>query len=69
MRVAQVGNGADIVWVPGGDSPAEAWRLQMMHFAGQYRSTSYDPRGVGETKSDPGALVNRRFCTGLRRID
>ena len=51
MRAAQVGAGPDIVWVPGGDSPAEAWRQQMMLFSGQYRSTSYDPRGVGETTS------------------
>ena len=53
LRVAQVGSGPDVVWVPGGDSPAEAWRGQMMHFAGRFRSTSYDPRGVGETTSDP----------------
>ncbi len=52
MRAAQVGAGPDIVWVPGGDSPAEAWRQQMMLFSGQYRSTSYDPRGVGGTTSD-----------------
>lgn len=53
MRVAQIGNGPDIVWVPGGDSPAEAWRHQMMHFSDRFRCTSYDPRGVGETTSDP----------------
>jgi len=53
MRAAQIGQGPDIVWVPGGDSPAEAWRLQMAAFAGSHRSTSYDPRGVGETTSDP----------------
>ena len=53
LRVAQVGSGPDVVWVPGGDSPAEAWRGQMMHFAGRFRSTSYDPRGAGETTSDP----------------
>ena len=53
MRVAQKGEGADIVWVPGGDSPSEAWRHQMDHFAHSFRSTSYDPRGVGETTSDP----------------
>jgi len=55
MRAAQIGTGPDIVWVPGGDSPAEAWRQQMMLFAGEYRSTSYDPRGVGETTSDAAA--------------
>ena len=26
MRAAQIGTGLDIVWVSGGDSPAEAWR-------------------------------------------
>lgn len=54
MRVAQVGAGPDIVWIPGGDSPAEAWRHQMAYFAERgFRCTSYDPRGVGETTSDP----------------
>jgi pimeloyl-ACP methyl ester carboxylesterase len=53
MRVVQVGSGPDIVWVPGGDSPAEAWAPQMMHFSDGYRCTSYDPRGVGATQSDP----------------
>ena len=53
MRVAQTGEGPDIVWVPGGDSPAEAWRHQMDHFADRFRSTSYDPRGVGDTVSGP----------------
>ncbi len=33
MRVAQVGSGPDIIWIPGGDSPAEAWQPQMLHFA------------------------------------
>lgn len=52
-RVAQIGAGQDIVWIPGGDSPAEAWAGQMMHFSDRYRCTSYDPRGVGETTSKP----------------
>lgn len=68
MRVAQVGQGPDIVWVPGGDSPAEAWRLQMMHFADRFRSTSYDPRGVGETTSDPAPWSIADFardCAGM----
>ena len=68
MRAAQIGTGPDIVWVPGGDSPAEAWRQQMMLFAGEYRSTSYDPRGVGD---DVGcrAVVDSRLCQGLRGTD
>lgn len=53
MRVAQVGKGPDIVWIPGGDSPAEAWQKQMLYFADRFRSTSYDPRGIGETVSPP----------------
>ena len=53
MRVAQVGQGPDIVWIPGGDSPAEAWQKQMLNFADRFRSTSYDPRGIGETMSAP----------------
>jgi len=53
MRIAQKGSGPDIVWIPGGDSPAEVWLPQMIHFAERYRSTSYDPRGAGETISDP----------------
>jgi len=32
MRVAQVGEGPDIVWIPGGDSPAKAWQIQMLYF-------------------------------------
>ncbi len=52
-RVAQIGSGADIVWIPGGDSPAEVWIPQMRYFAEQYRSTSFDPRGAGETSSLP----------------
>lgn len=70
MRVAQVGKGPDIVWVPGGDSPAEAWRPQMMHFAERFRSTSYDPRGVGDTESDgaPWQIADfARDCAELIR--
>jgi len=62
LRVAQIGGGPDIVWVPGGDSPVEAWKGQMMHFSGQFRSTSYDPRGVGETTSDPAPWTIADFA-------
>lgn len=63
MRVAQIGEGPDIVWVPGGDSPAEAWRFQMAYFAERgYRCTSYDPRGVGETTSDPAPWTMADFA-------
>lgn len=67
-RVAQVGDGPDIVWVPGGDSPAEAWRLQMTHFAGTYRSTSYDPRGAGGTTSGPAPWSMADFARDCAEI-
>ncbi len=51
MRVAQDGQGPDIVWVPGGDAPAEYWIEQWDRFTYDFRCTSYDPRGVGETTS------------------
>ncbi len=53
MRVAQDGQGPDIVWIPGGDAPAEYWLEQWQHFTSDFRCTSYDPRGVGETVSVP----------------
>lgn len=53
MRVAQQGDGIDLVWVPGGDASAEYWIEQWERFVPEYRCTSYDPRGIGETKSDP----------------
>lgn len=69
MRVAQLGQGADIVWVPGGDSPAEAWRHQMRHFATLgFRCTAYDPRGVGDTQapSPPWSMADfARDCAHL----
>ena len=67
-RVAQQGEGPDIVWVPGGDSPAEAWRPQMEHFADRFRSTSYDPRGVGETTSDPAPWTIADFARDCAEI-
>ena len=68
-RVAQIGHGPDIVWVPGGDSPAEAWVHQMHHFAGLgYRCTSYDPRGVGDAVSPPAPWTIADFAADLAGI-
>lgn len=69
MRVAQVGEGPDIVWVPGGDAPAEARIHQMMHFSVcGFRCTSYDPRGVGETTSDPAPWDIADFARDCREL-
>ena len=47
----QSGAGQDIVWIPGGDSVAADWEDQFRVFEGQYRNTSFDPRGAGRTVS------------------
>jgi len=61
FRVAQAGNGPDIVWLPGGDSPAHYWADQFEHFHGDHRCTAYDPRGVGETTSTPPPWTMKQF--------
>lgn len=47
----QRGNGPDIVWCPGGDNVAADWEDQFRAFEGQFRNTSFDPRGSGQTAS------------------
>ena len=50
----QSGEGPDLVWVAGGDQPGSDWRLyQVPYFDGQWRNTTYDPRGVGRTRCEP----------------
>ena len=50
----QTGNGPDLVWVPGGDQPGSDWRIfQVPYFDDSWRNTTYDPRGVGRTRSEP----------------
>ncbi|MEA2782394.1 MAG: hypothetical protein QOK29_3938 [Rhodospirillaceae bacterium] len=47
----QRGAGPDIVWLPGGDNLASDWEDQFKTFDRDYRNTSFDPRGVGQTVS------------------
>jgi pimeloyl-ACP methyl ester carboxylesterase len=48
----QSGAGSDIVWLAAGDNPGENWRrYQTPAFDDRYRSTTYDARGVGGTRS------------------
>ena len=61
FRVLQAGDGPDIVWVPGGDSPAHYWADQFEHFSAHLRSTAYDPRGAGETTSSPPPWSMKQF--------
>jgi 3-oxoadipate enol-lactonase len=51
LRYIQHGSGPDIVWLPGGDEVAEAWDNQFAAFGREFRNTSMDPRGAGQTVS------------------
>ena len=46
----QKGDGPDIVWIPGGDQRGIDFAEQYDAFP-EFRNTTYDPRGVGETRS------------------
>jgi pimeloyl-ACP methyl ester carboxylesterase len=49
----QSGAGPDIVWLAAGDNPGSNWRrFQTPAFDSDFRSTTYDARGVGRTRSD-----------------
>ncbi len=48
----QFGDGPDIVWLAGGDMPGSSWHeFQLPAFA-DYRNTTWDARGVGQTTTD-----------------
>jgi 3-oxoadipate enol-lactonase len=68
FRVAQAGSGTDIVWVPGGDSPAHYWADQFAWFHDKYRCTAYDPRGVGETTSSAPPWSMKQFAADCAAI-
>ncbi|HLY58192.1 MAG TPA: alpha/beta hydrolase [Stellaceae bacterium] len=49
----QSGAGPDIIWVAGGGSAGKDWRrFQTPHFDPNFRSTTYDNRGIGNTRCD-----------------
>ncbi len=75
MRVVIEGEGPDVVFIPGGDSTAEAYSQQFDRLSDSFRCISYDPRGAGETTSPPApwtiadyardcAAVIDAFCDG-----
>lgn len=52
LAYEQSGSGPDIVWLAAGDNPGANWRrYQTPAFDDAYRSTTYDARGVGATRS------------------
>ncbi len=75
MRVVEDGEGSDVIFIPGGDSPAEAYAHLFRLLAPHFRCLSYDPRGVGETTAPPGpwtieemgadcAAIIEAYCNG-----
>jgi pimeloyl-ACP methyl ester carboxylesterase len=53
LAYEQSGAGSDIVWLAAGDNPGDNWRrYQTPGFDDAYRSTTYDARGVGATRSE-----------------
>ena len=55
LAYRQSGTGPDLVWLAAGDNPGDNWRrYQTPAFDDAYRSTTYDARGVGTTRSDSG---------------
>jgi pimeloyl-ACP methyl ester carboxylesterase len=52
LHYEQSGAGPDIVWLAAGDNPGSNWRrYQTPAFDADHRSTTYDARGVGQTRS------------------
>lgn len=62
MRVVDEGTGHDIVFVPGGDSPAESNVHIINELSGSYHCWSYDPRGIPGTQSPPGPWTMADFA-------
>ncbi|MEO8330518.1 MAG: alpha/beta hydrolase [Candidatus Nanopelagicales bacterium] len=53
IHYEQVGSGPDIVWVSGGGGLASDWnKYQLPYFEGDFRNTTFDNRGIGETVCD-----------------
>ena len=66
----QSGAGPDIVWNAAGDQPGRIWReFQTPAFEADFRQTTWDARGVGETESrtpPPWPIeTHARDCTAL----
>jgi len=50
MHYDQFGEGPDLVWVAGGGGRGASWhRWHVPFFEADYRNTTFDNRGVGET--------------------
>jgi pimeloyl-ACP methyl ester carboxylesterase len=53
IHYVQHGHGPDIVWVSGGGGLASDWhRYQVPFFQDEFRNTTFDNRGIGQTTCD-----------------
>lgn len=68
MRVVTEGQGPCIVFVPGGDQPAEAYTQLFARLSGQFRCVSYDPRGAGETAAPPPPWSMADYAKDCARV-
>jgi len=68
MRVVDQGTGPDIVFIPGGDQPAEGYAHIFAELSDSYHCISYDPRGIPGTECPPAPWTIPDFahdCAGL----
>src|SRR5262245_50551436 len=47
----QRGDGPDLFWLAGGDQPGSDWHVWQTPAFPDFRNTTYDARGVGQTRS------------------
>jgi pimeloyl-ACP methyl ester carboxylesterase len=65
LHYEQFGKGADIVWISGGSSLGRAWHeYQIPYFKQSFRNTTYDARGIGQTKAlkEPPWTIEKDFA-------
>ncbi len=51
----QTGAGPEIVWLAGGDMPGSSWHEFQLPAFRDFRNTTWDARGVGQTRTDSPA--------------
>ncbi len=62
MRVVGMGDGADVIFVPGGDSRADAYANLFARLLDRFRCIGYDPRGRGTRSPRPLPGPLRRWA-------
>ena len=69
ISYAQTGEGPDIVWVGGGGTRGDDWRRHQTPFFAEFRNTTYDNRGIGDTTcSEPVPWPLEAFAADLAEL-